>query len=77
VIKNITYEKWNPNLAIKKGNGAWNSLKIEKKGKLMSFYINETKVDEIDYPKLYGNQFGFKINRNQKIAVDYLKVTQN
>lgn len=77
VIKSITYEKWNPNFAIKKGNGASNTLKIEKKGKLLNFYINKTKVDEIDYPKLYGNQLGFKINRNQKIAVDYLKVTQN
>lgn len=73
-LTSLSYQRWIKSSAIKKGDGAVNELKVLRDGLEMSFYINDTKVQVLRFQKLFGNQIGFKVNRNQKIAVDYLKV---
>lgn len=73
-LSSMSYQRWIKSSAIKKGDGAINELKIIRDGLEMTFHINDTKVQVLRYQKFFGNQIGFKVNRNQKIAVDYLKV---
>ena len=71
---NLSFQKWMKSDNVKKGNGVVNILKIVKKGEEMTFYINGKKEVSLPYQKFFGNIIGFKINRSQKIAVDYLTV---
>jgi hypothetical protein len=72
----LAYKRWIASSAIVKGDGAVNELKVISNGTELIFYINNTKVQELSYEKPYGNQVGFKINQNQKIAIDYLIINK-
>ncbi|GEM_PF-4352432 len=68
-LKNYTECKY-----IKKNN-SWNKISIVKSGKNMEFFINDNLVHRADAGILSGRKVGFQINRDIKIAVDYLTVT--
>ena len=70
----MAYQRWIVSSAIKEGDEAINELKIVRTGLELAFYINNTKVHVLRHPKFYGNQIGFKVNANQKIAIDFLKI---
>lgn len=71
-FKNI--KNWTSSSYIKKGNYAKNTLKIKKKGNKLSYYINDTYVHGMDYKKFKGSRIGFRLYRNQKVAIDYFRV---
>ena len=66
---------WTKHSAIKKGNGAINRLTIRKINNTIKFYINNTYINKMPFQPFFGNRIGFKINKNQKIAVDYFKIS--
>ncbi len=70
----MAYQTWIVSSAIKEGDGAVNELKIVRTGFELAFYINDSKVHVLRHKKFYGNQIGFKVNDNQKIAIDFLKI---
>ncbi len=57
-----------------KGFGLYNTLKIEKKGSTLSFYINDNLVHTDAYSKKFGNNYGFILRTNMKIFVDNFKI---
>lgn len=64
-----TYEKlisWKKCDAINKWSK--NHVQIEKINDRLNFYINLEFVDSIQYQKLVGKYFGFKVTKNQKIS---------
>lgn len=65
---------WSSSIAIKEGNGAYNTLKIEKKGSTLNFYINNTLVESPYFKSFYGDRLGFVVYKKQKIAVNYLSI---
>ena len=71
-FKNI--KSWTSSSYIKKGNYAKNTLKIKKKGNKLSYYINDTYVHGMDFKKFKGSRIGFRLYRNQKVAIDYFRV---
>lgn len=59
----------------------WNEIKVEKKGKLLRFMLNDQTVHETEFLPFAGDTFGLKIgdkkNSNAtRVRVDYLEVTQ-
>ena len=70
----MTYQRWIVSSAIKQGSGAVNELRIVRNGFELAFYINNSKVQVLRHKKFYGNKVGFKINGNQKIAIDFLRI---
>lgn len=59
----------------------WNEIKVEKKGKLLRFMLNDHIVHETEFLPIAGDTFGLKIgNKNNNnatsVRVDYLEVTQ-
>jgi hypothetical protein len=71
--KNIKWQKWTESDAINQGR-AHNILKIEKIKQTLNFYINDKQVFSHPFVKFMGSGIGFILNRNQKIAADYLYV---
>lgn len=70
-----TYLKnWTKSSAIKTGIGQLNSLKIEKKGNTVKYYINGTWVYTNYSPKFYGSRVGFIVYDVQRIDVTYLSM---
>ncbi|MEQ6124133.1 hypothetical protein AAON49_08045 [Pseudotenacibaculum sp. MALMAid0570] len=67
-------KSWTESSYLKKGNYATNKLKIKKKGNRITFYINGSYVYGMDFKKFKGNKMGFRLYRNQKVAVDYFRV---
>jgi hypothetical protein len=65
---------WSNSTAIKEGNDAYNTLKIEKRGNTLNFYINNTLVDSPRFRTFYGDRIGFVVYKRQKIAVNYLSI---
>ena len=76
--ENGTYKNdksWTTHSALKKGNYAINDLKIKKSGSTISFYINDNFVHSMTFSSLIGNKIAFRLYRNQKISIDYIRVT--
>jgi len=71
---NSENKTWSSSSAIKTGDGAYNTLKIEKKGSTLKFYINNTLVDSPSFREFYGDRIGFVVYKRQKIAVNYLSI---
>ena len=69
-----TKKAWTTSTYIKKGNYATNILKIKKKGNRITFYVNGSYVYGMDYQSFVGSKLGFRLWRNQKVAIDYLRV---
>ena len=79
-IKNIengtaSYPKnWTKSSHIKTGDGAFNYLKVEKKGNALEYYINSNLVHTIYATKFYGDRVGFIVYGNQKVSIGYLSM---
>ncbi len=69
-----TIKSWTSSSSIKQGNYATNKLKITKKGNRVTFYINGTYVYGMEYRTFLGSKMGFRLWRNQKVAIDYFRV---
>lgn len=67
-------KSWTKSSFVKEGNYGTNILKIKKSGKRITFYINGSYVHGMDFVKFSGTKMGFKIYRNQKVAIDYFRV---
>lgn len=67
-------KSWTESSFVKKGNYGTNKLKIKKKGNRVTFYINGSYVYGMDFKKFRGSKMGFRLYRNQKVAVDYFRV---
>ncbi len=70
-VKNI--KSWTKNTAIKPYD--FNILKIEKKGNRYIFYINNESVYTCRFNNFYGQFQGFMLQRNIKVAIDYLHIS--
>ncbi len=71
----VKHSSWVKSDAVNKGNGATNQLSIIKKGNKLKFFVNGRDVYTTQYKGFPGDRIGFKINQNQEIAADYLRVT--
>jgi len=71
-----TLQAWVASTALKTGNYGTNVLKITKKGKTVTFYINGTYVYTTTHKSIVGKKLAFQLYRNQKISVDYIRVTK-
>jgi hypothetical protein len=57
-----------------KGIGRKNKLRINKEGDTVYLYVNDNFLVATPFESFFGNNIGFFIAREQKIAIDYLKV---
>lgn len=57
--------------------GQYNLLKIHVNGKRAEFFVNDSLVHASRRFKFFGDQFGFTLNHQMAVAVDYIKVYQN
>jgi hypothetical protein len=73
ITSNIT--PWKKHSIINTGNSR-NVVLIINNDNITRFFINGTYVDEVNNLRHSGNFVGFSIDKNQKIAVDYLKIAQ-
>ena len=62
------------NDAIRTGAGSTNTIKIEKHGNLIRFYINGQYMNEAPFQPFFGNKFGYTVYFKQKIVVDSLNI---
>ena len=69
IIKKFTLSS-----AVKKGNGALNTLKIRKEGDQYKFYVNNTFVAQTDFEAFFGHRLGYVVFNKQKIGVDNLTI---
>jgi tetratricopeptide (TPR) repeat protein len=54
-----------------------NTIKIIKQGNFIRFYINSKYIDEVESSDpFFTKKVGFIIDNNQKIAVDYIRVSE-
>ena len=67
-------KSWTASTYLKKGNYSTNKLTIKKKGNRITYYINGSYVYGMDFQKFKGSQMGFRLYRNQKVAIDYFRV---
>ncbi len=67
-------KNWTPSSAVKKGNGAYNVLKVVKIGSKLEYYINNSKVYTSYSTEFYGNRLGYVVYDNQKISIAYLSI---
>lgn len=67
-------KNWEKSSAIKTGNGAYNVLKLIKRGNKLEYYINNTKVYTDYSPEFFGDRLGYILYDRQKIAVAYISV---
>ncbi|WP_439127338.1 hypothetical protein, partial [Polaribacter sp.] len=67
-------KNWTSSSSIRKGNGAYNVLKVVKNGKNLEYYINNTKVYTDYSPEFFGDRLGYIIYNKQKISIAYLSV---
>ena len=65
---------WKKSAAIKKGNGAVNTLKIVREGPYIKFYVNDTFLTLYYFKEFFGDRIGYFIYKNQKIAIDGLSI---
>jgi hypothetical protein len=73
--KRIEVLAWTKSTLINQGDGEKNILSIKRIGTDIHLYINNTYVNYVKFSKFYGDNLGFVISQNQKISVDYIKVT--
>ena len=51
-------------------------LKISKRGNSIKLYVNNTEVYSSSFMRFMGDKVGIAIYANQKISIDYFKVTE-
>ena len=67
-------KSWSESSFIKQGNYGTNKLTIKKKGNRITYYINSSYVYGMDFKQFKGSKMGFRLYRDQKVAVDYFRV---
>ena len=72
--KYTAIKKWTKSEHIKKGNYAYNTLKIKKERGFIKFYVNDKYLTLYTHKPFMGNRLGFVIYNDQKIAINNLKV---
>lgn len=71
---NYTFiQDWTISPAIK-GYGLYNTLKVEKKGSDINYYINNELVFTDKNRTKYGDEYGFILRNAVKLEVDYLTI---
>ena len=73
-FKNVT--GWKKSQHVRRGIGAKNTIVARQFGQRIHFFINGKLVDSAPMTKFAGNNVGFQVWRNQKIAIGKLLVTQ-
>ncbi len=63
---------WTSYSGIKKWDNATNRLRIEKKGKIIKFFINDHYVAVVNSIENQGNRIGFVINETMEVMFNYL-----
>ncbi len=63
---------WTFNSVINRWDNSTNRLRIEKRGNIIKFYINDYYVARINAVPNFGNKIGFVINESMKISFNYL-----
>ena len=66
--------KWKQTPKFKKWGS--NNLKIEKTENILKFYVNDVNVDSWQAEPFFGNFFGFKVTKNQKISFKNFKFSK-
>ncbi len=66
---------WTKSKFINQGNGAFNKMAVVKRDGKLTFFINDSLLSEKPFQMFHGNKFGFTIFHNQKIAIDYLRLS--
>jgi hypothetical protein len=59
---------------IQKWDGVTNRLRIERRGELIKFFINDHYVSVIPAVENFGNRIGFVINETMEVAFNYLSL---
>jgi len=72
---NTAIKEWAPNEKINQNNGSINKITVQKMGNKLTYLVNENIVFESDPFQFYGDLLGFVIFNNQKIEIDYIKIT--
>lgn len=54
--------------------GEYNKLAVEKKEGKYYFYLNDSKIEEINFTPFYGTFTGFRLVQNMTVEIDYLKL---
>ncbi len=70
-------KKWTESSSINKGNYASNKFKIKKSGNTLYFYVNGDQVFRKNFTPFIGKRVGILVYREQKIAIDYIRVKYN
>lgn len=65
--------KWTKNANVQYGNQKSNTLKVKKEGDYYKFYVNDKYVNEIDFEPFYGNELGIFFQKNQELAIDFIR----
>ena len=63
---------WTSHSGINRWDNSTNRLRIEKRGPITKFYINDYYVSRISNQEIFGNKTGFVINETMKISINYL-----
>jgi hypothetical protein len=71
-----TAQAWTTFTSLKTGNYGTNVLKITKKGTVVTFYINGNYAFTTTHKSIVGKKLAIQLYRNQKISVDYFRVTK-
>ncbi len=75
--KSIEHQAWTQNKEIVNSIKKYNSLRVEKQGKQIRFYINDNLVKTLKNIEFWGTFLGFSLNRKMDVEVDYLEVRQD
>jgi hypothetical protein len=67
---------WTLLSALNKGNYSFNTLRLECKNNLWSFYINNVFLTSTSAREWFDKRIGFVVYKNQKMAVDYISFKQ-
>ena len=60
---------------VNQGIGTTNILMIKKEGEELRLYSNDSILAVTPFQRFFGNKIGLYINRKQRIAIDYIRVT--
>jgi len=66
---------WTESEYINQGIGTTNKLTIKKVGDEIKLYSNDNLIAIIPFQSFFGNMIGFYVQREQKIAIDYLRIS--
>lgn len=72
--QDISPNGWIYSDAVEQGQKGFNKITIRKVKNLYNFEVNDVKIVSIVCSEFFGNKFGFNVNFNQTILVDWVKV---